>query len=92
MKRIEKTTRFKKTVFENGLTLLSERQENFRGLSLGVWVKAGTRHEKQENLGITGKGKNAEISKLTLQRRLIHLPVFLLLFAGCSRPRAKYWQ
>ena len=35
----------KKTVFENGLTLVSERVSNFRSLAMGVWVKIGTRHE-----------------------------------------------
>ena len=32
------------------------------------------------------------VEGLPLQRRLIHLPVFLLLFVGCSRPHAKYCQ
>ena len=36
---------FKKTVFDNGLTVLSERMSGYRSLSMGVWVKAGTRHE-----------------------------------------------
>jgi predicted Zn-dependent peptidase len=37
--------KFKKTVFDNGLTLLSERLSGFRSLSMGIWVKVGTRHE-----------------------------------------------
>jgi predicted Zn-dependent peptidase len=36
---------FKKTVFDNGLTLLSERLTGFRSLALGIWIKIGTRHE-----------------------------------------------
>jgi predicted Zn-dependent peptidase len=36
---------FKKTVFENGLTLLSERLPEYRSLSMGIWVRVGTRHE-----------------------------------------------
>lgn len=44
---------FKKTVFDNGLTLLSERQDRFQSLSVGVWVKAGTRHESPRESGIS---------------------------------------
>src|ERR1044071_7034402 len=42
---------FRKTVLDNGLTLLSERHPEFRSLSIGVWVKAGTRHEKSSEAG-----------------------------------------
>lgn len=43
---------FKKTVFDNGLTLLSESMSQFRSLSIGVWVKVGTRHETQDVSGV----------------------------------------
>ena len=43
----------KKTVFSNGLTLLTERTEGHRSLSLGVWVKVGTRHESTSEAGIS---------------------------------------
>ncbi|MGZ3709310.1 MAG: M16 family metallopeptidase [Bdellovibrionota bacterium] len=42
---------FKKTVFPNGLTLLTERHPQFRSLSMGVWVKVGTRHERGTEAG-----------------------------------------
>jgi predicted Zn-dependent peptidase len=42
---------FKKTVFQNGLTLLSERLTEFKSLSIGVWVKVGTRHESVSEAG-----------------------------------------
>jgi predicted Zn-dependent peptidase len=42
---------FKKTVFANGLTLLSERHSEYRSLSIGVWVKVGTRHERPHEAG-----------------------------------------
>jgi predicted Zn-dependent peptidase len=45
--------RFKKTVFDNGLTLLTERHPEFRSLSIGVWVKAGTRHERPREAGLS---------------------------------------
>jgi predicted Zn-dependent peptidase len=44
---------FKKTVFSNGLTLLSERLEQFQSLSIGVWVKIGTRHETPKVAGVS---------------------------------------
>lgn len=36
---------FRKTVFDNGLTLVHENHPEFRSLSIGVWVRVGTRHE-----------------------------------------------
>ena len=42
---------FKKSVFENGLTLVTERLDSFKGLSMGVWVKTGTRHESEAIAG-----------------------------------------
>ena len=47
------TPKFQKTRFKNGLTLLSERLRGFRGLSLGVWVKVGTRHETRPLNGVS---------------------------------------
>jgi predicted Zn-dependent peptidase len=44
---------FQKTVFSNGLTLVSERHPEFRSLSIGVWVKAGTRHERPREAGVS---------------------------------------
>lgn len=44
--------RHQKTVFSNGLTLLTERHPEFRSLSIGVWVKAGTRHERSGEAGL----------------------------------------
>lgn len=42
---------FKRTVFRNGLTLLTEKQANLQSLSIGVWVKVGTRHERSHEAG-----------------------------------------
>lgn len=46
-------SKFNKTVFDNGLTLVSERLSQFRGLSMGVWVKVGTRHETPQVAGVS---------------------------------------
>lgn len=45
--------RYHKTVFDNGLTLVSERHSEFRSLAIGVWVKAGTRHERPKEAGVS---------------------------------------
>lgn len=45
--------RFKKTVFDNGLTLVTERLPEYRSLSIGIWVKAGTRHERAREAGMS---------------------------------------
>src|SRR5579884_3352993 len=45
--------RFKKTVFKNGLTLLTEGHSEFESLSVGVWVKIGTRHERPSEAGLS---------------------------------------
>ncbi len=43
--------KFKKSRFNNGLTLVTEHLDNFRSVSMGIWVKVGSRHE---NLPISG--------------------------------------
>jgi len=45
--------KYQKTVFDNGLTVVSERQTGFRSLSIGAWVKVGTRHEQEHEAGVS---------------------------------------
>jgi predicted Zn-dependent peptidase len=45
--------RFKRTVFANGLILVSERQPGFKSLAIGVWVKVGTRNERPREAGMS---------------------------------------
>lgn len=42
-----------KTVLKNGVTILSEKLEHFRSVSLGIWVNAGSREEKAQENGIS---------------------------------------
>jgi predicted Zn-dependent peptidase len=42
-----------RTVLPNGITVLSQRLAERRTLSLGVWVKTGSRDEPREHLGVT---------------------------------------
>jgi predicted Zn-dependent peptidase len=46
-------TRVQKTVLPNGLTIVSESQPGFQSLALGVWVRAGTRHETSGEAGVS---------------------------------------
>ncbi len=43
---------YKKTVLENGLTVVSEYIPSVRSVSLGVWVRAGTRLESPDKNGL----------------------------------------
>ena len=51
-KRKSKKDSFKKTVFPNGLTLLSERQQ-MKSLAIGIWIKTGTRYEGGQEAGVS---------------------------------------
>lgn len=53
MKSMATRVKVKKTVLRNGLTVISERLPGFKTLSIGVWVRAGTRHEKSSEAGIS---------------------------------------
>jgi len=46
-------TKFNKTTLGNGLTIISEKLPNLRSVSIGVWVRAGSREETPENSGIS---------------------------------------
>lgn len=47
-----KNSVYHKSVLKNGLTIISERIESVRSISIGVWVKTGSRFENQKNNGI----------------------------------------
>lgn len=42
-----------KTVLPNGLTIVTEEVESVKSLSVGIWVKTGSRNERVEQAGIT---------------------------------------
>ncbi len=43
----------KKEILSNGLTVITENMPNVRSISLGVWLKKGSRHEKKDENGIS---------------------------------------
>lgn len=44
---------FQKTQFKNGLTLVSERVSGAQGLSIGFWIKVGSRYEQMKERGVS---------------------------------------
>ncbi len=42
----------KKSVLENGLTILTEKIDHLRSISLGIWLKKGSQDESTEDAGI----------------------------------------
>ncbi len=43
---------YKKTILENGITVLSEKMHSVRSVAVGVWVKTGSRYEAASKNGI----------------------------------------
>src|SRR3954469_4209211 len=43
----------KKNVLPNGLTILTEEMQQIRSVSIGIWIKSGSRHEEAEVNGIS---------------------------------------
>jgi predicted Zn-dependent peptidase len=42
-----------KEVLPNGLTILTEAMPNVRSVSIGIWLRTGSRHERKEENGIS---------------------------------------
>ena len=47
------TRNLRRTIFPNGLTVLTERMEHMRSVAMGVWIKSGSRCEAPEVNGIS---------------------------------------
>ncbi len=45
--------RVQRSTFPNGLTLVTERVSGMRSLSMGIWVRVGTRHESSREAGMS---------------------------------------
>ena len=43
----------RRTILPSGLTVLTERMEHIRSIAMGVWIRAGSRHEMPEVNGIS---------------------------------------
>jgi len=50
---VEELRNIQREVFANGLTVLTERMDHIRSVSMGIWVNSGSRHEEPHVNGIT---------------------------------------
>ena len=50
---VEELRNIQREVLPNGLTILTEEMEHIRSVSIGIWVKTGSRHEDSETNGIS---------------------------------------
>ncbi len=49
----EELRNIKREVLPNGLTVLTEQMEHLRSVSIGIWLKTGSRHEEPEANGVS---------------------------------------
>ena len=49
----EEIRNIRRHTLANGLTILTEQMEHVRSISIGIWVKSGSRHEEAEANGIS---------------------------------------
>jgi len=50
---VEELRNIQRTVLSNGLTILTEQMDHIRSVSMGIWVKTGSRHEDPAVNGIS---------------------------------------
>ena len=50
---VEELRNIERAVFPNGLTVLTEKMDHIRSVSMGIWVKSGSRHEDPRVNGIS---------------------------------------
>ena len=44
---------YRKTVLENGVKIISEKMDNIKSVSIGIWVNAGSRDEEKDENGVS---------------------------------------
>ncbi len=50
---VDTTRNIRRTVLPNGLTVITEEMSHVRSVSIGIWVKTGSRHEEAQFNGIS---------------------------------------
>src|SRR5438105_4464343 len=53
MSMVDELRNIRRTVLANGLTVITEQMAHIRSVSIGIWVKTGSRHEHSELNGIS---------------------------------------
>ena len=51
--KLEEPRNIRRTVLPNGLIILTEEMLHIRSVSIGIWIKTGSRHEQPEANGIS---------------------------------------
>jgi predicted Zn-dependent peptidase len=52
-KMVQEARNIQREVLPNGLTIITEEMKHIRSVSIGIWVKTGSRHEDSEHNGIS---------------------------------------
>src|SRR5579864_4476048 len=50
---VEELRNIHRHVFPNGLTVISEEMQHIRSISIGIWIKTGSRDEEPESNGLS---------------------------------------
>ena len=50
---VEDSRNIRRQVLPNGLTILTEEMQHIRSVSIGIWIKTGSRHDDAERNGIS---------------------------------------
>ena len=50
---MEEARNIRRTALPNGLIILTEEMKHIRSVSIGIWIKTGSRHEQPESNGIS---------------------------------------
>ncbi|RNC80126.1 MAG: insulinase family protein, partial [Balneola sp.] len=53
MEHLKEIDSVQKTTLENGLRIVTENIESVKSISVGIWVKTGSRNESDELAGVT---------------------------------------
>jgi predicted Zn-dependent peptidase len=79
---------YRKTILENGITILSQKMNHIESISLEIWVRTGSRYENKENNGISHfiehmhfKGTNKRSAK-TIAEEFDSIGGYLNAFTG----------
>src|SRR6266545_1999267 len=51
--KMEEPRNIRRTALPNGLIILTEEMQHIRSVSIGIWIKTGSRHEQPESNGIS---------------------------------------
>ena len=71
---VEELRNIQREVLPNGLTILTEQMDHIRSVSMGIWVKSGSRHEDPTVNGISHFVEHMVFKGTTNRTRRRHRP------------------